>query len=438
MQNPTQGINARAQRWRQRHPRAGAFGTVGVRTVKAAVRIRVVGLAAEAAFFSLLSLPALLLGIIGTLGHLRGILGADTVLQIRSWVLELSGTALTPQTVNSVVAPLVDDFLSGTQSGLLSVTFLVSLWSGSRAMNVFIESITIAYGLESVRGIVRQRLLSLVAYIGGILFALVVLPVLVAGPNLVETLLPAAAGYLHLLYWPVVTLLSLVCLVALYVISVPVATPIWRHVPGAILAMIIWLLGSFGLRAYLEASLGQVTIYGSLAAPIAVLIWLWVTALAVLIGAALNADIDAMWPTEHTAAARARIAIKRQEHAAWLAEQREEALQSLTESDDSVSGSSNVTDKPAEQDENADTSRSEPEGPEDTTEETEDGTESDEAGGDEAGGEESCPETQEIDTGATGTEETTGPARPPSPATSRAPTQRDDTTAVSAKPQEPR
>ncbi|QBI54681.1 YihY/virulence factor BrkB family protein [Streptomonospora litoralis] len=313
--------------WQERHPRLNAVAVLTGRTVRAIGRTRVVGLAAESAFFSLLSLPALLLGLVGTLGHLRPVLGADTVLEIRAWLLGLASTALTADTVDSIVAPLVDEFLQGAQGGLLSVTFVVSLWSGSRAMNVFIDAITIAYGLDELRGYLRRRILALLAYLGGLLFALVVLPVLVAGPDLVHRLLPITVGYLHLFYWPLVCVLSALAVAMLYVLSTPVRTPLWRYLPGALVAMLVLLGGSVLLRIYLDASFGQVTIYGSLGAPIAILAWLWLMALAVLIGSALNAEIDAMWPTPRTAAARAEIAALRHARARRMVERREEALQ---------------------------------------------------------------------------------------------------------------
>ncbi|GAA4910535.1 hypothetical protein GCM10023405_35810 [Streptomonospora salina] len=305
----------------------GALAVLLTRTVRSVSRTRVVGLAAESAFFSLLSLPALLLGLVGTLGHMEPVLGSDTVREIRGWMLGLAASVLTSDTVGSLVAPLVDEFLDGAQGGMLSVTFVVSLWSGSRAMNVFIDAITIAYGLDELRGYMGRRVLALVAYLGGLLFALLVLPALVAGPDVVHRLLPATVGYLHLLYWPLVCVLSTLAVAMLYMLSTPVRTPPWRYLPGAVAAMLILLVGSAVLRVYLDASFGQVTIYGSLAAPIAVLVWLWVMALAVLIGSALNAETDAMWPTPRTAAARARIAARRHERARRMVERREAALQ---------------------------------------------------------------------------------------------------------------
>jgi membrane protein len=134
---------------------------------------------------------------------------------------------------------------------------------------------------------------------------LVVIPMLVAGPALVRQALPESAEAVQALYWPVVVSLSIVFLALLYHMSVPVRTAWWREVPGAVLALLIWIIGSAGLRLYLAGSLSGVSVYGSLAAAIAVLAWLYVAAVAVLIGAALNAEIGRRWPSGDTARARA-------------------------------------------------------------------------------------------------------------------------------------
>lgn len=273
-----------------------------------AFRYRVTGLAAEAAFFTLLSLPPLALGLIGTLGHFRSMLGEHTVADIRFWVIEKAQTVLTPQSVDTVVKPLLDDVLRGGRVELVSLSFLLSLWAGSRALNVYVDTITIAYGLSGVRGVIRTRLRAFVLYLGGLGVGLVVIPVLVAGPTLVLRRLPESARVLHLLYWPIMIVVSVVFLALLYHLSIPVRTAWWRGFPGGGVALAIWLLGSLILRLYLSGSASGVSVYGSLGAAIAVLAWLYVTALAVLIGAALNAEIDKMWPGEYTARARAEVA----------------------------------------------------------------------------------------------------------------------------------
>lgn len=313
--------------WLRAHPLVRGSTLLVLRTLRSFARHRVLGLAAESAFFTIISLPALMLGLLGALAPLAAVLGEGLVEGVRLWILDLAAHVLTQEAVDSLVAPMVDEFFGGAQGGILSLTFLVSLWSGSRAMNVFIRSVTIAYGLSELRGWLAQRSLAFAAYLGGLAFALVVLPVLVAGPDLLRRLLPGTFSLrLDLLYWPTVALLAATSVTLLYLLSVPVRTPLWRHLPGALLATLLLLCGSVGLRAYLGASFGQTSIYGSLAAPIAVLAWLYVMAIAVLVGSCFNAEIDAMWPTARTAAARAEIAVRGYERAVRLVRRREKAV----------------------------------------------------------------------------------------------------------------
>lgn len=277
---------------------------VGGRTAIQLFRYRVTGLAAEAAFFALLSLPPLILGLIGILGYLRSALGADTIARVRVFVLDNAAAVLTEPTVNSVVAPMVADVLRGGRADVVSVSFLIALWSGSRALNVYVDTITIAYGLAGYRDIVRTRLLSFTLYLVGLGLGIVVLPLIVAGPTLVRAAVPSSDDLVRILYWPVVVLTSMAFLATLYRVAVPVRASWWRAFPGAILALLVWILGSFVLRLYLQTSFAGLSIYRSLAAPIAVLGWLFVTSLAVLIGAGLNAQIDRAWPSRATLRAR--------------------------------------------------------------------------------------------------------------------------------------
>jgi membrane protein len=277
-------------------------------TAVGAFRYRVTGLAAEAAFFALLSLPPLVIGLIGTMGHLHGLFDDQTVNDTRNWLIAHAHDVLTGPTVDSVVEPLINDVIDGGSPDIVSVSFLISLWAGSRATNVYVDTITIAYGLSGVRGVIRTRLRAFFLYLVGLLIMLIVIPLLVAGPALVRQALPESAVALQALYWPVVVSLSIVFLSLLYHMSIPVRTSWWRQVPGGILALLIWIFGSMGLRLYLAGSLSGVSVYGPLSAAIAVLAWLYVVALAVLVGAALNAEIDRRWPSGDTARARARTA----------------------------------------------------------------------------------------------------------------------------------
>jgi membrane protein len=152
------------------------------------------------------------------------------------------------------------------------------------------------YGMGGKRGIVRTRALSFSLYCGALVIGVIVLPLVLAGPDAVDALLPQKVDFLNQLYWPVVTILSAGFLNTLFHLSVPVRTPWLSDLPGSFLTLSIWILGSFVLRWILQSTVGGTSIYGPLAAPIAVLMWLYMTAIAVLIGAALNAVVDRLWP----------------------------------------------------------------------------------------------------------------------------------------------
>jgi membrane protein len=267
-------------------------------TTVAGFNYRVTGLAGEAAFFALLSLPPFVLGLIGLLGHLSGVLGPDTVAETRGWVLDQAHLLFTNGTVDRVVKPLLDDVLKGGQVSLISVGFLLALWSGSRALFVYVDLISIAYGLGETRGIIRTRILSFGLYVAALLIGLIVIPVLVVGPTWLSDALPQYSGLVSVFYWPVVVIGSVMVLTLLYHLSVAVRTRWWREVPGALLALLIWIVCAAVLREVMAAWFTPLSIYGSLAAPIAVLLWLYITALAVLIGATLNAEADRLWPSE--------------------------------------------------------------------------------------------------------------------------------------------
>ncbi|MBZ5733790.1 YihY/virulence factor BrkB family protein [Nocardioides sp. TRM66260-LWL] len=278
-------------------------------TVEACLRYRVTGLAAEAAFFAVLSVPPLIFALAGAIGFVTGRFSADQVERIRDSVLELSGRLLTDSAVRDVIAPTIDDVLRGGRFDVISVGFVLALWSGSRALNVFVDTITIMHGLGGRRGILRARALSFGLYLLAVLTGVAAIPLVVAGPSLVGRWLPPRLDVLMAAYWPAVVLLCVCFLATLYHVSVPVPTA-WRAMlPGAAFSLAAWLLGSTWLRWVLTATASDSrSVYGPLAAPIAVLIWLYLLAIAVLIGAAVNASVARLHPDSRLVRPRGRRA----------------------------------------------------------------------------------------------------------------------------------
>lgn len=267
------------------------------RTVATCVRHRVTGLAAEAAFFALLSLPPLIFALAGSIGFFTAHFSHSTVTHLRTAILGFMGQALTPDTVNSVIRPTLDDVLSGGRFDVISVGFILALWSGSRALNVVVDTIGIMYGLGGLRGIVWARALSFLLYVVGMGAGVIGLPLVFAGPDVVADALPARLRVLGDLYWPIVIVSGVGFLALVYRLAVPIRLR-WRFsVPGAVFTLASWVIGSQLLRWVLtDVAHDSTSIYGPLAAPIAVLLWLYILAIMILIGAALNAALSEIWP----------------------------------------------------------------------------------------------------------------------------------------------
>ncbi len=296
-------------------------------TVGACLRYRVTGLAAEAAFFAILSLPPLVFGLAGTIGYLANRYDVAEVDSFKTQILDVAQRVLTDETVGEIVRPTLNQVLDEGRVDVISLGFVLALWSGSRALNVFVDTITIMYGLGGRRGIVGTRALSFSLYLVALLLGIVVVPLVLAGPHLVADLLPARLVWMENFYWPTVLVLMVGFVTTLYHLSVPVRTS-WRYdIPGGVLTLLVWVGGSWVLRAFLQGTVGgdSTSIYGPLATPIAVLIWLYILSIAVLIGAALNASFDRVFPEKSTAGARLEL-VRRLRDRAMAARMRDAGL----------------------------------------------------------------------------------------------------------------
>lgn len=279
-----------------------------VTTVGSCLRYRVTGLAAEAAFFAVLSVPPLIFALAGAIGFVTDRFTAAQVEDVRQAVIDLAGRALTDGAVNKIIVPTIDDVLRGGRFDVISLGFVLALWSGSRALHVFVDAITIMHGLGGHRGIIKTRALSFLLYVLALVLGVFMIPLVVAGPDLVEHWLPERLDFLMHLYWPAVVVVSICFLATLYHVSVPVRTNWSFNLPGATFALFCWIFGSFLLRWFLTiTATDSRSIYGPLAAPIAVLLWLYLVSIAVLIGAAVNAAFDTVFPQNTTMLARLEL-----------------------------------------------------------------------------------------------------------------------------------
>lgn len=258
---------------------------------------RVFGLAAEAGFWALLSLTPLLLVLVAAIGYLAPLFGPHITLLVQEKIEHAAAHFLAPTAVEHVLSPVLSDVVLHGRGEIISVSSLLALWTGSTAINTYVNTITIAYGMRDVRSAVRARLLAFVVYLGALLTGIVVLPLLVTAPGWIIHVSPSGvAGIVRPAvsfgYWPTVVALCTVLIAVLYHVAVPVRGPWRRDLPGAVVAMLLWLASSFLLRTYLAFAIGHSPTYGALSAPIAALLFLYVTSVAILAGAELNAEID--------------------------------------------------------------------------------------------------------------------------------------------------
>lgn len=272
------------------------------RAVVKAWNDRVLGLSAEAAFWQMLSLPSLFLALIASLGYGARWFGDNTVNRAEMKLEDALSRAFTPEVVHNVISPTLNEVLRGGRADVISIGFVLALWAGSSATATFVNTITIAYDMRELRGPVRSRFLALGLFLGTVLLGVFLLPMLVLGPDLLRRSFPrsirgGATTLIEFGYYPVLVVLLLLGLATFYRLAPPRRLPWLRGVPGAILAVLVFLGGSVGLRAYIGFVLDHNHAYAALAAPIAALLFFYVLALGVLLGAEFNAAIEQYKPS---------------------------------------------------------------------------------------------------------------------------------------------
>ncbi len=270
-----------------------------VRTVVDALEDRVVGLSAEVAFFAILSLPPLLLTVVAALGYLPG----DQSDAFVAGISAASERVFTRDTVDELITPFLEDIVAAERIGVLSGAFAVAVFSASRAVRVVLTSVTIAYDLEARRPSWAQRIYGLLATLAILVLVPIILPLLLAGPDLGMDLaryswVPlVVADVWPYVYWLGVGLGAVIGLAGVYHLAAPWWTPFRRDLPGATLAIGVWLASSAGLRTYAEQAFIGREVFQVIAGPLVLLVWLYLLAFGVILGAELNAELERMWPS---------------------------------------------------------------------------------------------------------------------------------------------
>src|SRR5579871_2499817 len=192
------------------------------------------------------------------------------------------------------------DFLKGAAQhpvGVLTTTSLVTLWTASGVMISWMDGFRRCYELPKTWGLVQERLIAFLL----VVFALIPMSfatLLVAVGTKFETRLlsyidPDFSPYVFLFWgvirWSIATLTSISVIALIYHHAVPRTQPWHSVIPGAVLATITWFSVTVGFRAYLQHFGDFSTIYGSLGAGMALLVWMYMISLVILVGAEFNA-----------------------------------------------------------------------------------------------------------------------------------------------------
>lgn len=252
---------------------------------------------AQAGFWSVLSLPPLLLGILGSLAYVAPLFGPDTLATIQQQLISTSSSFFSKNIVNEIIEPTVHDIVQGARGEVVSLGFVISLWAGSSAISAYVDSVVEAHGQTALRHPVRQRFFALGLYLVMLIVVIVAAPILALGPRKIGEHIPAsldsalAAGY-----YPMLVLGLVLTFTVLYRVSLPKPLPTHRLVWGAILATVFFVVATAGLRVYLSYITKTGYTYGALATPIAFLLFAFFLGFSIMIGAELNAAIEEEWP----------------------------------------------------------------------------------------------------------------------------------------------
>ena len=298
---PTHHGDAEQER---RHPLRTTWLVVR-RTAVKAWGDSIFGKSATAAFWQTLSLPPLLLGLLGSIGYVGGWFGPDTVGIIESKIITFSRSAFSENVVDQLIQPTLTDVLGRGRPEIISAGFLLSLWAGSSAIATFVDSIVEAHGQKDARHPVWQRIFALLLYVMFLIVAVFVLPLVALGPTLVGRAMPEAwydvgSQLVDTFYYPAVGLLLIAGLTTLYKVALPKSLPWHRLLGGSLLAGVFFMAASAVLRRYLTWITQTGYTYGALAAPIAFLLFTFFLGFAVVLGAQFNATIQEFWPARAT------------------------------------------------------------------------------------------------------------------------------------------
>jgi membrane protein len=250
-------------------------------------------IAAALAYYAFMAIPAALLVAVGVFSLLAGPDAISTVIDKLGAIMPGQATSL----INDSLKNLTQHH--GTGVALLSVGAVLAIWSVTGAMQNVMWAVNIAYGREESRGFVRRRFVGLAMALFALVAFALVFGLLVLGPQLSHWVGSAvgAKSVTQVIWWaaqwPLLIAGLLIAFAGVMYLAPNVKHPHWAFLTiGAIVAIVIWLVAS-ALFAFYVSKFGSYNkAWGSLAAVVIMLTWLWLSAVALLLGAEVNAEAE--------------------------------------------------------------------------------------------------------------------------------------------------
>jgi membrane protein len=253
----------------------------------------IAGRAAQLSYYFLLALFPLLLFLVTLLGYF-----AEAGSQLRNSLLAYLA-AVMPRSAVQLVRSTLDEISSARGGGKLSFGLLAALWAGSTGMVAISDTLNIAYHVKETRSWWKLRLVSLLLTIALSSLILVALALVFYGGKIANALADQLGfNEVFKLLWTILQwIIGLVFLFAGFSLIYRFA-PDAQHpgqkwlTPGAAVAVLLWLLISFGFRLYLHFFNSYSLTYGSLGALIVLMLWFYLTGLVILIGGEINSQLE--------------------------------------------------------------------------------------------------------------------------------------------------
>jgi membrane protein len=275
---------------RLRHLRIREWWQIGVGATKSALENHVPLLASALAYSTFFAIPSLLLVVVGIFTLTTSPGAIDSLLSALQGAIPAQALDLFSSSLKQISSR------SHTSVLLIVVGTVLALWSLTGAMSTFMIAISAAYEVRDRRSFVRRRWIAFKLVLCFLVALVLVCALLVLGPTL-SGWLGRATGDESLVSWiwwaaewPLL-IGALLGIITVMLWLAPVERPSWRELlPGAVLATAIWIASSAGFALFTATFDNYNKTWGSLSAVIVTLVWLWLTALALLLGAELNAE----------------------------------------------------------------------------------------------------------------------------------------------------